>query len=460
MARVAELLGTPFMPWQHYVENVAGEVLDDGRMAYPLVVCLVPRRAGKTLATVARKIQRCSIGPRRRAWYTAQTGGDAGKTFRQEWVPLVKPSRLGASIKTRLSNGSESMTLLRNLSQIGLFPPTETGIHGQPADDVTIDEAWAFTDLKGTQIEAGVRPAMATRRGRQLWIVSAGGTDESTWLLRYRELGRAIGVEPDQGMAYFEWGPPVDEHGRPTVDLDDPATWAMVHPAVGHTIDLDTLREDWKTFPRDVFYRSYLNVFQAADGVRLIPDAPWQDCKDEAAAVQPGEGIVCAYDVALDYSASAVTFTQRRGDGRYVTEVVAYDSGDSWLADKVVELRRRYGCQLVANGAGPVRATTRALADRGLDVRELNEREFVDASGELVRDICLPDQRRFVHRGQPPLDRAAAGAGRRELGDGWALTRKGSTAEVSPLIAAACGTWLARRPPAREPRIILGTTAV
>lgn len=434
------------------VEDVAGEVLPSGRMAYPLVVCIVNRRAGKTLETVARNIQRGTVAARRRGWYTAQTGADAGTTFREEWVPLIRSSPLAPVIKPRLSNGQESLTL-PNGSMVKLFPPTEGAVHGQDADQVTVDEAWAFSDEKGTSMEAGFRPAMLTRPQRQLWIVSAGGTDESTWLLRYRELGRTLGIKPDQGLAYFEWHPAVDAEGNVTEDLDDPAVWARTHPAVGFTVDLEALQQDKATMGDDVFYRSYLNVFQSAAGARLIPEVPWKRCGSTTAAVDPdGPGVVCAYDVAMDYGWSAVLLAQPQGD-QIAVEVTRYDRGDEWLADYVEDLHRRRGYPLAANGHGPVRSTTRELADRGLDVDELNVSEFVDASGELLRDVNLG---RLVHRIQPPLDAAAAGAGKRELGDGWAFTRKGSTGDVSPIVAAAVAAHRARRPVESDPFIQVG----
>src|SRR5205809_710682 len=51
---VARLLRMPLLPWQRVVADVAGELVDGGgRFAYPLVVVVVPRRAGKTALTLA-----------------------------------------------------------------------------------------------------------------------------------------------------------------------------------------------------------------------------------------------------------------------------------------------------------------------------------------------------------------------------------------------------------------------
>lgn len=455
IARVSAKLGYPFMPWQRHVHDIAGEVLPDGRMAYPVVVLLVPRRAGKTRATLALGLQRCSAIRSGRAWYTAQTGGDAGLTFREEWVPYVASSELASGISTRLSNGSESLRIPSRGSRFGVFAPTERALHGQDADLVVVDEAWAFSDLKGSTLEAALRPTMLTRPQRQLWIISAGGTDESTWLLRYRELGRSIAGLPDQGIAYFEWHPEIDAAGNPVDDLDDPETWLGCHPAIGYTVDLDSLKQDRKTMGDSLFRRSYLNVFQSSAGDRILPEVEWKKCVDPDLALNPGYGTVLAYDVAMDGTAGSIVLA-RRGvdeDGSPVleAELVDYRTGTSWMVDAVAKLRTEFRVSIAADSVGPASRITRELLDRGITVETLTTREYVDACAELLDDV---KGLRLRHRGQGPLDAAASGAARRELGDAWAWTRKKSSVDVSPVVALSIAAHKARHKVSRGPRIL------
>lgn len=464
VAKMSARLGRPFMPWQHLVSNVAGEVLPSGRMAYPVVVLIVPRRAGKTAMDLARKMQRCAADPGAMCWYTAQTGGDAGVTFRQDWVPAVQSTFSASTAKVRLSNGSESITLPSRRSQLGLFAPTETALHGQNSDDVTVDEAWAFTTEKGALLEAAIRPTMATRKRRQLWIVSAGGTWESTWLLAWRELGRAL-TGPDQGVAFFEWHPEVDAEGRPAVDLDDPAVWADTHPAVGHTIELDTLREDRASMSADLFARSYLDIFTSTTTGRHIPELAWNATKDPAAAVDPDQGDVhLAYDVDDDRAHGSIVLAQRRpSDGRVVAELVESTGahvdtpgdrdGIAWIAARVAQLRDRYRLSVAADSFGPASTVTRQLDALGVDVHELNTRDMVDASGELIDDVLTA---RLVTRGQDDLDRSVGAIGKRELGDGFVWSRKRSTADPSPTLALTIAAHRARHYVATAPTIYLG----
>ena len=59
VAEIARLLGTPFMPWQRQVADVALELLPDGSFAYREVIVTVPRQQGKTtMVLVARGLAR------------------------------------------------------------------------------------------------------------------------------------------------------------------------------------------------------------------------------------------------------------------------------------------------------------------------------------------------------------------------------------------------------------------
>lgn len=474
IAKAAAALGRPLRPWQRDVANIIGEVVPDERggwrMAYPVVVLIVPRRAGKTVLELAVKTQRCASHRDHRAWYTAQTGGDAGGKFRKDWVPAFKAPGVKRLVdKPRLSNGSEGIGFKRTGSRIGIFAPTETALHGEDSDDVTVDEAWAFDRLRGGLIEAAVRPTMATRQLRQLRIVSAGGTAESTWLLDWRERGRATSGMADQGIAYFEWHPAVDELGAIIDDLDDPATWAATHPSVGRgpgTIPLDVLAEDWRTMvtpegDRGLFYRSYLDVFTGSSAPRIYPRQEWNACRDPELALPTGYGLTLAYDVSPDQRHASVSLAIRLDEQRVGAEVVDVELSDpEWLADRVEKLQRRYGAQLVADSVGPATATTRELRQRGLYVTELDTTEACDAASGLLADVLAarnkldgslrPEGGRFVHRGQRQLDEAVDAAIKREVGDRWAITRKGSEGDVTPLTSVAFAVAHAKTYPVGE----------
>lgn len=436
VGRAALSMGTQLMPHQQLVSDVAGEVLPSGRMAYPVVVVLMPRRGGKTKLLLPTFVQRAAYIDGARCWYTAQTGGDAGDTFRQEWLPELDEYAERGAVRTRLSNGSESFQLVRNRSRVGVFAPTPKALHGKDADVVGVDEGWAFSSLQGKALMQAIKPAQLTRPLRQLWVISAGGDDSSEWLLEWRELGRAL-TGPDQGVAYFEWHPSVVERPEggyqldPAVDLDDPAVWADTHPAVGNTATVDALAEDRQVFGKDEFDRAYLNVFQTGALDRVLPRIAWERNTDPSHAVSEGWGIVVAYDVAPESAHSSVVIARRAADGLVDAELVDDGPGSEWVADRVEQLRDRWGADIVADSRGPAGVVTAELIRRGLVVDQLDAGRVATSADQLLAGLLHNTVR---IRQSDAMDHAAAAAARRQLGDGWAFTRRRSSGNVTPVV--------------------------
>lgn len=443
VGRAARSLSFGLTPHQQFVSDVAGEVLPSGRMAYPVVVLLMPRRGGKTKLLLPTFLQRAAGLSRAKCWYTAQTGGDAGLTFREEWLPELDRLAEAGHVRTRLSNGSEAFTVVRSGGRVGIFAPTRKALHGQDADVVGVDEGWSFSSMDGRALMQAIRPAQLTRPQRQLWIISAGGDESSEWLLEWRELGRAL-TGPDQGVAFFEWHPPVELADDETtyqlasgVDLDDPAVWASTHPAVGHTVDLAALADDRRTFGVDEFQRAYLNVFQTGALDRVLPRLAWDRNVSAEASVKPGWGLVVTFDVAPESSSGAVVLSRRDPDsGRIVAELVDHRPGTSWLAARVGQLATQHGARIVADSKGAPTVVTAELRRLGHVVDELGAGDVAAAADALLS--CLLNDSILV-RDDPTMNTAAGAAAKRQLGDGWAFTRRGSTGDVTPVVALSFG---------------------
>lgn len=439
VSRAALSLGFQLMPHQQLVSDVAGEVLPSGRMAYPVVVVLMPRRGGKTKLLLPTFLQRASMIPDARCWYTAQTGGDAGLTFKQEWLPALDGLSQRGHLSRRLSNGSESFTLTRSRSRVGVFSPTPSSLHGQDADTVGVDEGWSFSRAKGAALMQAIKPAQLTRPQRQLWIISAGGDDTSEWLLDWRELGRAL-TGPDQGVAFFEWHPEVvAKPGNvggydlaPHVDLDDPAVWASTHPAVGNTVTVEALAEDRSVFGADEFNRAYLNVFQTGAADRVLPRIAWERNTDPDYAPTEGYGTVVTFDVAPGSESAAVIVCRRADDGLVDAELVEHRDGSAWVADRARQLAHRMGASIAADGKGPNAVVIAELVRDGVPVDQLDAARVAAAADQLLAAL-LNDRIRIRQTGA--LDRAAASAAARILGDGWAFTRRRSSGDITPVVA-------------------------
>lgn len=419
----------PLMPWQQALADVSGELEVDPdtgltRMAHRVIVARVPRRAGKSTLTLASMIQRMTTGRGIRAGYTAQTRTDAAIVLRDEWRPTLEGSAMAPLLSVRLSNGAERFSIPRLNSSCRILAPNHNAGHGSPLDVVVVDEGWAFDTEQGETVEAGVRPAMIDRpRLRQFWVISAAGTYESTWLDRFvglLESGQAAGV---------------DYGADPGDDLDDPAVWARVHPAVGHRITIGDLADERKSMPRHEFDRAFLGVTTSPTaGPDLLPADAWNRCRVLPENVSQPTGVVTvAYDVDLDGSFAAIGACWAGADGVTYADVVAADVGTVWLEGKLRELRSKWRVGTVKHdNAGPAVDSAARLARAGIGLDAFDARGWASACQGVLTEVT-DGTCRFVS--SPVLDLAVKSAARRPLGDGWAISRRGSAGPVSPLTA-------------------------
>jgi hypothetical protein len=437
LAHLARLrAGAPY-PWQWQVAEVAGEVNDRGDgFRYPIVVLSVPRRAGKTVLTLAKALRRMDMGRDVRAWYTAQRREDAAKQFRDEWAPMLdsRPS-LRRLYKLRRSQGSEGIHRRHGSSRLQLFPPTENALHGMNADDVTVDEAWFFDQVTGEALEAGIRPAQLTRSWPQLWVVSAGGTLESTWW----DAWLTVGEQGTPGVALFDYGA---DSSADDYDPGSPRTW-LTHPSIGHGFPIEALAHEWHT-KRDVasFERAYLNVWPrpsqavAAAGLEL---AHWTAAAHPEHPVSPVTAI--ALDVAADraWSSIAVAGPDPSHTGVLV-DVVDHRPGVAWLAAGIRAVRATHRGVPVVADALVAASIVAELARARITVDTVGAADHARACGTFVD---LLGAGRLAHRSQAVLDDAVTGAARRPLGDAWLWSRHRSSVDISPLVAVTLAAWAA-----------------
>jgi phage terminase large subunit-like protein len=280
VAQVAEQLGTPLMPWQRLVADVALEVdPETGRLAYREVDLTVPRQQGKTTLELAVMVDRARAWARSRILYSAQDRIHARSKWEDEHVATLQRSPMAGEFTVRYQRGDEAIRW-RNGSRHGITAPNEKAGHSEVLDLAMVDEAWAHEDAS---LEQGVSPTMITRPQPQLWVVSTAGTRRSGYLRGKVERGRARVAAGRPGrVAYFEWAAPLDS------DPADPATWRACMPALGHTITEATIADEFDRLELAEFCRAYLNWWPSD-----VPD-DWQVIAREvwAALADPGSRMV------------------------------------------------------------------------------------------------------------------------------------------------------------------------
>lgn len=154
------MLGTPFMPWQRHVADVAYELDDRGALVYREVVLTVPRQSGKTTAILAAAVHRClatpQFGPRNKVLYTAQTRKDAREKFEDDIIEggLKQSRKLRGRFTVHLVSGSERVRFT-NGSRFAIESTTEKTGHGGTLDLGFVDEAFAQPDGRLEGVQAG-----------------------------------------------------------------------------------------------------------------------------------------------------------------------------------------------------------------------------------------------------------------------------------------------------------------
>jgi hypothetical protein len=427
------------LPWQQLVADVGLEHDERGIPYFREVRLTVPRQQGKTTLILAVATDRCLAFDRpQRVLYTAQDRNHA----REKWieqVELLQRSPLRRLFTVRRSNGSERISW-RTGSVLGITASGEKSGHGFTLDQAFIDEAFAQIDDRLVQ---GFRPAMVTRRDAQLWILSTAGTDESTFLRERVDDGRARVEQDDrEGVAYFEWSAPDDW------DVADRATWRAAMPALGLTIDEETVAADFATMDQGEFARAYLNRW-SPKGVPVFALAQWLACLDPRS--QASGPIAFGVDVAPDRSSGTIAAAGGRADGRVHVELIERRDGTDWIPARIRELVERWRPSGVAiDPAAPAGSLLPSLALGSVPLSLCTGRSYGQACGAYFDDVATG---RLAHRGQPALDDAVLGARRRSLGDAWAWARTPDAADPAPLIAATLARWSWSTAPALDARI-------
>ena len=434
VAEVADLLGTPLMPWQRHVVDVALEVdPDTGRLVYREVALTVPRQSGKTTLQLGVMVHRAlGFGTRQKIVYTAQTRLDARKKWEDEHVPVLDASPLRAMFTVRRQIGQEAIRW-RNGSLHGLAAPSEKAVHGDVLDLGVIDEAFAQED---DRVEQGMKPAMITRAQPQLWIVSTAGTLKAVYLREKVETGRlAASAGITSGIAYFEWSAPGD------ADPADPATWRACMPALGHTIREEAIAADFQTMKLDEFRRAYLNQWpdETPDEWLVVSRDAWEALADPQ--WQRAGPVSFAADITPDRWTGSIAVAGRRADGRlHVETAVDAKRGTSWIVPELVRLVGQHRpCAVVVDAAGEAGSLIAPLEAAGVEVIKPTLRDATQACGQFFEMVT--DSKTLRHSGEPTLTAALAGARQRELGDAWLWARKGLSVDISPLVAVTLAAW-------------------
>lgn len=427
------------MPWQQMVADVANEILPDGRPAFREVIVTVPRQSGKTTLTLSQSVERCTARdtPQHVA-YTAQTGSDARKKLLNDQVPILEGSPLWKSVRRVARANDNAGIVWRNGSRIDVLASNASAGHGRVLDLGHVDEA--FDDIDDRR-EQAMLPAMITKPDAQLWVVSTQGTDASVYLNRKIDLGRAAALEGrTSGICYFEWAIPDD------ADINDPASWWLGMPALGHTQTAEAIEHARQTMTEGEFRRAFGNQ-RTRSAERVIPEVTWRvACRDDVA---PTGRLAFAVDVSPDRDWASIAVA-----GGGVVELVDHRGGVGWAVPRLVDLVVAHGGVVAVESRGPGSALVPDLRAAGVQVVEMSSSDVTQACGAFYD--ALADGKVSIRTGphHGALDAAASAVIKQPVADAWRWARRGLDS-ITPLMAVtlalaasreaeAPGFWMVR----------------
>lgn len=443
VAQVAAKLGTPLMPWQRHVADVALELdPDTGLLVYRRVVLTVPRQSGKTTELLATMVHRAQAWRRQRISYTAQTRLKARKKWDEEHVPVLEGSEFAGLFRVTRQIGQEGIRW-RNGSIHGLDAPSDEAAHGDVLDLGVIDEAFAQVDAR---VEQGMAPAMITRPQPQLWVVSTAGKSKaaSPYLWGKLEAGRlAVEAGITSGVAYFEWSAPND------ADPADPQVWRACMPALDWTVSPEAVAAELASMDLGEFRRAYLNQWLDETPAEwlVIGEQAWRSLVDVASKIadRPAFGV----HMSRDRTWASIAAAGCRADGLRHVESVENRRGGSWVVPWLrerVERRDRWSpSAIVIAPSGPANSLIPEAEEAGLEILKPGIGEVAGASGAFYdatgANPEVDEPASLRHLGQPALDVAVAGAVKREVGDRWLWNQGAASVDISPLVAATLALW-------------------
>ena len=323
-----KVLGVTLMPWQMHVLEKMLAVDENNHFVHRSTLCSVARQNGKTTIIQALILAWLVEMPKIRGQKQTVVSGahrlDLACLLFDDLAPILE-EYYGAKIVK--SYGRYQATMPDGSKWwVKALKPNQG--HGMSIDLCVVDELF---DVNPDSVEGGLLPAQRARKNPLACFFSTAGTEQSVLFQRWREAGiRAIDKGEPSTMYMAEWSP------DPSLDPLHPASWAWGNPALGHTLDMDTIRQESTNPDRASFLRASLNLWVSV--VRgWIEPGRWPSLEYHGEI--PTGGVV-AIESSLDDSRYSATRCVNLSDGRVLVTVAFIAESITELWDNVQELAK------------------------------------------------------------------------------------------------------------------------
>ncbi len=439
-AKLADL-GVTFDRWQSDGSKlILGKRADGSFAASVGGVCLsIPRQVGKTFLVGMIVVALCLLHPGLTVVWPAHRTRTATKTFQTLKGMTARPKVAPYMLEPRNANGEQEIRF-RNGSVI-MFGAREQGF-GRGFDKVDIavfDEAQILSERGVEDIVPATNQAEMDGGALLFFMGTPPRPGDPGEEFTNRRTAAINGKTED--MVYIEFSADSD------ADLDDHKQWRKANPSFPSRTPVASMKRMRANLTDDDSYRrEALGIWDEVEVDNGLSVSGWNALADATAA--PSGELWLAADVAPGHGSASVVVV-----GDDVLELIVRRPAASWLPEFVAGVRQRQGITtpLAYDPAGPIGSLVPEFERLGVPLHPVDGKDSVRALGSLVAAVT---DKTFRHRGEPEFVAAVAGAKRRAVGDGHKWSRKDSSVDISPLVAATVALWVAR---SAEPEIIRPT---
>ena len=435
---LAASAGLVLDPWQAHAVDVFLAEDAAGRWAAFEAACIVPRQNGKGALAEALILADLFLLDTPLVIYSAHLFSTTAETFMRLVQLIDGVDHLRRRVlRVARSTGKEAIEL-RSGARLRFLARSKASGRGFTSGKNYIDEAQS---LSATSM-AAVVPTLTTADNPQLCYFGSAPLPDSDYLRAIRR--RAVAPDPaERGrLAVVEWS------ADPGSELDDRRAWAQANPALGYRVTEQYIADEFATFvdAPEHFARERLGIVPESASSSAVDPLLWESAQDEASTLPEQAGVSFAVDVAPGARSAAVVVAGRRDDQRVHVEVVEHGPGTDWCVATLRRLTDAWGGEVVGDPAGPAGAVLAQAAADGVRVRHVSGRDLSAVAGGFVAALSAGE---VAVRPHPRLSVAVAAARPKVAGDGaWTWTRRGTQADISPVVGASLAWWAAVSLPA------------
>jgi phage terminase large subunit-like protein len=270
------------LPWQHkIISDVFGTVKADGYRQYNTVYIEIPKKNGKTetAAAVALYLLFGDNEPGAQVYCAAADKDQAGLVYGAA-AQMIRFSPALAK-RCKVNDSRKRIWLLNDNSFMQTLSSEVNTKHGLNVSGVVIDELHAHPNRQ--LYEVLTKGSGDARRQPLFFIITTAGIDRNSVCWELHEKARAIlnGTIEDPTFYPVIYGPPDDEAGTDW-DWTNEENWFKVNPSLGHTIQVDKVRDAFREAQRKIeeentFKQLRLNIW-VKQSIRWIKLLDWDKC--------------------------------------------------------------------------------------------------------------------------------------------------------------------------------------